>query len=61
MILGEVFKELRGDEGLRDAAKRMEITNSYLSMLEKGINRRTGKPLKPKPETLQQIASRQCL
>lgn len=51
------MKELRGDEGLRDAAKRMEITYSYLAMLEKGTDRRTGKPLKPTPETLQQIAS----
>ncbi|WP_193767172.1 helix-turn-helix domain-containing protein [Lysinibacillus parviboronicapiens] len=56
MSLGELLKELRGDEGLRDAAKRMEITYSYLAMLEKGTDRRTGKPIKPTPETLQQIA-----
>ncbi|QTB24289.1 helix-turn-helix domain-containing protein [Lysinibacillus sphaericus] len=55
--LGELLKNLRGDEGLRDAAKRMEITYSYLALLEKGTDRRTGKPLKPTPETLQQIAS----
>ena len=57
MSLGELLKDLRGGEGLRDAAKRMEITYSYLAMLEKGTDRRTGKPLKPTPETLQQIAS----
>lgn len=57
MILGELLKELRGDESLRDAAKRMEITYSYLAMLEKGTDRRTNKPIKPTPETLQQIAS----
>lgn len=57
MSLGELLKELRGDEGLRDAAKRMEISYSYLALLEKGTDRRTGKPLKPTPETLQQIAS----
>ncbi|MGE7999714.1 helix-turn-helix domain-containing protein [Lysinibacillus sp. NPDC093190] len=57
MSLGELLKELRGDEGLRDAAKRMEITYSYLSMLEKGTDWRTGKPLKPTPETLHQIAN----
>lgn len=57
MSLGKLLKVLRGDEGLRDAAKRMEITYSYLAILEKGTDRRTGKPLKPTPETLQQIAS----
>lgn len=57
MDLGELLKELRGDEGLRDAAKRMGITFSYLAMLEKGTDRRIGKPLKPTPETLQQFAS----
>jgi len=57
LSLGELLKNLRGDEGLRDAAKRMDITFSYLAMLEKGIDRRTGKPLKPTPETLQQIAN----
>lgn len=57
MSLGKLLKVLRGDEGLRDAAKRMKITYSYLAMLEKGTDRRTGKPLKPTPETLQQIAS----
>lgn len=57
MSLGELLKDLRGDEGLRDAAKRMEITYSYLAMLEKGTDWRTGKPLKQTPLTLQQIAS----
>jgi len=54
--LGEFLKELRGDEGLRDAAKRMDITHSYLAMLERGKDRRTGNPIKPTPGTLQQIA-----
>ena len=56
MGLGELLKNLRGDEGLRDAAKRMKITYSYLAMLERGIDRRTGNSIKPAPETLQQIA-----
>jgi len=33
LSLGELLKELRGDESLRDAAKRMDITFSYLAML----------------------------
>ncbi|PKU51248.1 MULTISPECIES: hypothetical protein [Lysinibacillus] len=42
MSLGKLLKELLGDEGLRDAAKRMDITYSYLAMLERGKDRRTG-------------------
>ncbi|MGE7944096.1 helix-turn-helix domain-containing protein [Lysinibacillus xylanilyticus] len=56
MSLGELLKELSGDEGLRDAAKRMDITFSYLAMLERGTDSRTGNSVKPTPETLQQIA-----
>lgn len=57
LSLGVFLKELRGDEGLRDAAKRMDITHSYLAMLERGKDRRTGNPIKPTPETLQRIAN----
>ncbi|WP_217580994.1 helix-turn-helix domain-containing protein [Lysinibacillus sp. GbtcB16] len=57
MRLGELLKELRGDEGLRDAAKRMNITYSYLAMLERGKDCRTGNTIKPTPETLLQIAN----
>ncbi|MFJ8064854.1 helix-turn-helix domain-containing protein [Psychrobacillus sp. NPDC096426] len=56
MNLGVLLKELRGDESLRDAAKRMNISFVYLGMLEKGEDRRTGKRMNPTPETLQQIA-----
>lgn len=57
LSLGELLKELRGNEALRDAAKRMDITYSYLAMLERGRDRRTGNPIKPTPETLQRIAT----
>jgi len=57
LSLGKLLKELRGDEALRDAAKRMNITYSYLAMLERGKDRRTGNPIKPTAETLQQIAN----
>lgn len=56
LSLGELLKELRGDESLRDAAKRMDITYSYLAMLERGTDRRTDNFIKPTSETLQQIA-----
>lgn len=56
MKLGALLKELRGDESLRNASKRMNISYSYLSLLEKGIDNRTGTPVKPSSETLRQIA-----
>lgn len=57
LSLSELLKELRGNESLRDAAERMDITHSYLAMLEGGKDRRTGNPIKPTPETFQQIAN----
>ncbi len=45
LSLGELLKGLRSDEALRDAAKRMNITFSYLAMLERGVDRRTGNPI----------------
>ena len=57
LSLGKLLKELHGDEALRDAAKRMNITYSYLAMLERGKVRRTGNPIKPTPETLQRISN----
>lgn len=41
LSLGELLKGLRSDEALRDAAKRMNITFSYLAMLERGKDCRT--------------------
>lgn len=52
LSLDELLKELRGDEGLRDSAKRMDITYSYLTMLERGKDRRTCHPIKPTSGTL---------
>jgi hypothetical protein len=41
---------------IREAAKRMGISYSYLSILEKGIDPRTGKNSNPKPDTLRIIS-----
>lgn len=41
---------------LRNAADKIGISHSYLSNLEKGIDPRTGSPIKPTPETLKLIA-----
>ncbi|GKU24051.1 hypothetical protein CFOLD11_08770 [Clostridium folliculivorans] len=41
---------------LRDAAKLIGISHSYLSTLEKGVDPRNGLPVKPTPETLKLIS-----
>jgi transcriptional regulator with XRE-family HTH domain len=56
--LGETFRQIRISKNwsIREAAKRMGISYSYLSILEKGIDPRTGKNSNPKPDTLRIIS-----
>lgn len=54
--LGDLLKELRGNESLRDASKRIGISHTYLDTLEKGVDKRSGSIVKPSPETLKMIA-----
>lgn len=56
--LGETFHQIRLSKNwsIREAAKRMGISYSYLSILEKGIDPRTGKNSNPKPDTLRIIS-----
>ncbi|MGC8229874.1 helix-turn-helix domain-containing protein [Pseudobacillus badius] len=54
--LGELLKSLRGKESLRDASKRIGISHTYLDTIEKGYDKRSGKPVKPTPDTLKLIA-----
>lgn len=56
--LGELFRQIRLSKNwsIREAAKRMGISYSYLSILEKGIDPRTGKDSNPKPDTLRLIS-----
>ncbi|MCX7922752.1 MAG: helix-turn-helix domain-containing protein [Clostridia bacterium] len=56
--LGELFRQIRINKNwsIREAAKRMGISHSYLSILEKGIDPRTGKDSSPKPDTLRIIS-----
>ena len=54
--LGDLLKELRGKESLRDASKRIGISHTYLDTLEKGFDKRSGSVVKPSPETLKMIA-----
>ena len=56
--LGKLFLELRLSKNwsIRQAAKNMGISYSYLSILEKGKDPRTGKDSNPKPEMLKIIS-----
>lgn len=56
--LGELFRQIRVGKNwsIREAARRMGISYSYLSILEKGIDPRTGKNSIPKPDTLRLIS-----
>jgi len=54
--LGNLLKELRSKESLRDASKRIGISHTYLDTLEKGVDKRSGSIVKPTPETLKMLA-----
>lgn len=54
--IGTILKELRGSMSLREASKQIGISHTYLDTLEKGYDKRSGKPIKPTPETLKLIA-----
>lgn len=56
--LGELFRQIRLSKNwsIREAAKKMGIAHSYLSILEKGLDPRTGKYANPKPDTLRLIS-----
>ncbi|TYQ14802.1 UNVERIFIED_CONTAM: putative transcriptional regulators [Acetivibrio alkalicellulosi] len=56
--LGELFRQIRLDKNwsIRKAANKMGISYSYLSILEKGVDPRTGKDSSPRPETLKIIS-----
>ncbi|MGM9539151.1 helix-turn-helix domain-containing protein [Anaerovibrio sp.] len=58
-LFSELIKEkrLHLKLSLRAAAKIIGISYTYLAILEKGIDKRTGIINKPTPETLQMIAS----
>lgn len=56
--LGELFRQIRISKNwsIREAARRMGISHSYLSILEKGVDPRTRKDSSPKPDTLRIIS-----
>ncbi|OKP91381.1 helix-turn-helix domain-containing protein [Paenibacillus sp. P32E] len=56
VILGELLRELRGKESLRSVSKRAGVSHNYLSILEKGVDPRTGAPAKASPDTLRSLS-----
>ena len=58
MTIGEYVKHYRKSQGLSMQAfgEKCNLSRAYISILEKGINTTTGKPLAPTIETLNKIA-----
>lgn len=54
--IGKLLRQLRGKESLREASKRIGISHTYLDTIEKGYDKRSGKPVKPTPDTLKLIS-----
>ncbi|MCP3810027.1 helix-turn-helix domain-containing protein [Paenibacillus sp. Lou8.1] len=54
--LGDLLRDLRGKESLREAAERIGISHTYLSILEKGNDLRSKKPIKPTSDTLKLLS-----
>jgi transcriptional regulator with XRE-family HTH domain len=54
--LGTLLRKLRENESLRDVSIRSGISHTYLGIIEKGIDQRSGNPVKPTPETLKTLA-----
>lgn len=59
MTLGEFIKQYREVHGLsqRKFADMCGVSNGYISMLEKNVNPRTGKPVTPQLDSMGKIAS----
>ena len=59
MTLGEIIKEYRNKNGasMEYVANLCGITKGYVAMLEKNVNSKTGKPVKPTIETIIKVCN----
>lgn len=59
MTLGEIIKEYRSKNGvsMEYVANLCGITKGYVAMLEKNVNSKTGKPVKPTIETIIKVCN----
>lgn len=53
---GEKLRELRGNKSIREAARGIEISHTYLDSLEKGADPRTGKKRIPTIDVVNKIS-----
>lgn len=58
MTLSEYIKEFRENNGLsqRQLADMADLSNAYISMLEKNMNPRTGQPVRPSMPAMRKLA-----
>ncbi len=54
--IGNFIKKYRGDMSLREFAEKCDISHTHLDSIEKGIDPRTGKPVRVTVDTLKKIA-----
>ena len=59
MKLSEIVKQYREENRIsqREFAKRCELSNSLISIIEKGMNPQTGSPVDPDSRTIRRLAS----
>jgi len=55
--VGKLMRKIRGTDSLRVAGEKTGISHNFLSIVEKGIDPRSGSPIKPSPDTLKAFAS----
>lgn len=54
--LGDLLRKLRGKKSLREIAELAGISHNYLSVLEKGVDPRSGAPVHPTHDTLRGLS-----
>lgn len=57
LTIGELLKSIRGKDSLREASKKTGLSHNYISIVEKGVDPRSGSPIKPSPDTLRAYES----
>lgn len=58
MTLGDIIKEYRTNHGMniRDFSTRSGLSRAYISILERNVNPKTGKPVAPSIEIIKKVA-----
>jgi transcriptional regulator with XRE-family HTH domain len=56
-VLGHLVRNARGDLSLRAFAKKCNISHTHLESIEKGVDFRTGKPVRVSMDTLEKLSA----